>query len=440
MKRSLIILMVIIIYISTSIRLSGDDNIRILKNGFKVFCIHKKGAPIVNISIAVEAGAKFDGANPGTAHLLEHLILFRGGDSSDALRSAGADINGHTDNEAVTFEISLPSEKLSFALEFLHNLVYKFRIEEEEFLNEKKILIEEIRQMRDKPLIKARNIVVENVLRDTVYQYPLQGNEAGIESLEFRDMINWYKSHYVPDASSIVVVGDFSDADVLKEVDKYFGSLAGKRGDELNIAAAENISKRKIRLLYEDIEQGYVVAGFKAPAMNEKGGSVLRAFTGIISRGIYPLMGRAFLNRRRTATSCDVRYVSMINNGIILFEFSFDPAVSTPARVIATLEKFLQQMGKFRFSVEDYPPRERTGRFDFLKYIKNSGEFSRETFREKGINLARAYSRYIVLKKWYDKAGNSKVNTNAIHKLVRKYMLKGRYFSIAVMPEKYRKK
>ncbi len=420
--------------------LYGDDRIGRLDNGFKVFFIHKKGAPVVNISIGVEAGAKFDAAHPGTAHLLEHLILFRGGDRSSALRSVGADINGHTDNEAVTFEISLPVQNLSFALKFLHTMVYQFSIDEEAFESEKKILIEEMRQMRDKPLIRARSIVTAKVLKGTVYQNPLQGTEHGIKNLKYKDMVKWYHQHYSADSSSIVVVGDFDRKSVMSEIRQIYGTIKASGFKVPEIGSSRKIKKRAINLAYEDVELGYVVAGFNAPSMNGNEAETMRVFTSIISKGIYPLLGKAFINRRRTADSCDVKYVSMINNGLLLFEFKFNPELSSPSRVIATLEMFLQQMSKFRYTIEDYPPNDRLGRFDFLKYSANSQKFSRETFSEKGINMARAYSRYIVLKRWYDMAETSKVNSDSIHKMVRKYMLKGRYFSLAILPQKFRRK
>ena len=94
-----------------------------LENGFQIFLYPRHTLPLIHLVIAFDVGSKDETEETnGLVHILEHYILFRGteyrtgSEISQDIRRHGAYFNAHTDRDLSTFEMSLPSDYLDFAL------------------------------------------------------------------------------------------------------------------------------------------------------------------------------------------------------------------------------------------------------------------------------------------------------------------------------------
>src|SRR5512144_3432895 len=101
---------------------------RFIHRGLRV--VHQRHpGKLTAIALSVRAGARFDGAHPGIAHMAEHM-LFQGTDSLDqvALNRRAAELGGEHNADtgyediALTFEVF--NEDLDAALALLADQFY----------------------------------------------------------------------------------------------------------------------------------------------------------------------------------------------------------------------------------------------------------------------------------------------------------------------------
>ena len=109
------------------------------------------------IALHVRAGARFDGAIPGLAHMTEHM-LFQGTDEMDQLalnrRAAelGGSHNATTGYESIALTIESFNGDVDAAIDLLMGQFYDSQIDPKRFRKECRVVLDEIRGFRDDPL------------------------------------------------------------------------------------------------------------------------------------------------------------------------------------------------------------------------------------------------------------------------------------------------
>ena len=133
---------------------------------------------------AVNVGSKDESDDTsGFAHILEHCILFRGTELqsgeeiAQATRRHGAYFNAHTGKDTATFEMSLPSEYINFALNNQKEILFNLKLTREGLDEEKQVILEEINQIHDDPIKYATSLVYENLFKGHPYQRPIYGKK-----------------------------------------------------------------------------------------------------------------------------------------------------------------------------------------------------------------------------------------------------------------------
>ena len=139
--------------------------------------------------MAIDLGTKDEtDQTSGYAHLLEHLLLFGAGSEPDSetrlaeLRRHGIAHNAHTDHDLMTFEISCPAADSIWALERLRQTVFFSRLDPQHLEREKRIIQEEILQLRDNPSHLGRLLVMERLFAGHAYGRAVYGDSSSIQA------------------------------------------------------------------------------------------------------------------------------------------------------------------------------------------------------------------------------------------------------------------
>src|SRR5512136_948243 len=126
---------------------------RFRHHGLRVLTQHIP-APLTAIALSVRAGARFDGAHPGIAHMAEHM-LFQGTASLDQMalnrRAAelGGEHNADTGYETISLTFEVFNEDVSDALGLLAEQFYRSQVNEGRFRKERRVVMDEIRGRMD---------------------------------------------------------------------------------------------------------------------------------------------------------------------------------------------------------------------------------------------------------------------------------------------------
>jgi predicted Zn-dependent peptidase len=163
------------------------------------------------IALSVRAGARFDGAHPGLAHLAEHM-LFQGTATLDqvALNRRAAELGGEhnadTGYEDISLTFEVFNEDLDAALALLAEQYYHTECEPKRLRKERRVVMEEIRGRLDDPGERLYRRAWARLFRGPL-AHPVSGNLASVARIEAADVSGFLRRRLAHPNSVLAVVG-----------------------------------------------------------------------------------------------------------------------------------------------------------------------------------------------------------------------------------------
>jgi len=203
---------------------------RQLANGFNVIAARAGDLPLVTALLVVDAGAAADPAGKAGLANLTALALETGtrtrsaGEIAWAFERLGVEFEVETTWDASSFEITVPAGRLEPALELFAEVVRSPAFPEREVARLRDEQLAHILQRRKEPRALASDMAARFIFAPEVpYARPLIGTTASVETLTRDDVEAFYRARYVPNASSLILVGavDIDEAERLARL--YFG-------------------------------------------------------------------------------------------------------------------------------------------------------------------------------------------------------------------------
>lgn len=210
--------------------LSGATTLR-LENGLTL--IHQAMAtPAVVVDVWVKAGAIREPAEwSGMAHFLEHMV-FKGthrlqpGEFDWAIESQGGLTNAATSHDYAHFYITVVADALPQTLPYLADLLLCAAIPADEFVRERQVVLEEIRQAYDDPDWVGYQAMNELLYGTHAYSRAVLGHPERLNARTPEEMRRFHQAHYQPENMTVVVAGGISQARALELVANSFDRFA----------------------------------------------------------------------------------------------------------------------------------------------------------------------------------------------------------------------
>ena len=205
--------------------------IKTLSNGLTVIHQHIDTAPIVTVDVWVRAGARAEPEDwSGIAHFLEHMI-FKGSDRippgyfDQVIENHGGTTNAATSHDYAHFYINVAVNQLPYALECFAELLLRAAIPDDEFIRERDVVLEELRQSQDDPDWVGFQVLMESVYPSHPYGRPILGTEDSVLGQSPHQMRQFHRHYYQPENMTIVVVGDIPPEDAIEQVEATFSTF-----------------------------------------------------------------------------------------------------------------------------------------------------------------------------------------------------------------------
>lgn len=206
-----------------------------LPNGLEVVLYKDNSIPLVSVNLWYKVGsANEKPGKTGFAHLFEHM-MFQGSQNVPKekhfrfIQEAGGTLNGSTSLDRTNYYETLPSNDLELAL-WLESDRMGFllpALTEDKLRNQKDVVMNERRQRyENQPYGLAWETLFSNLFsKDHPYSWPTIGWMKDIENFELDDVIDFFKTYYVPNNASLVIAGDLEYDKTIKLVEKYFSEI-----------------------------------------------------------------------------------------------------------------------------------------------------------------------------------------------------------------------
>jgi zinc protease len=242
-----------------------------LKNGMSLVLVENHALPIVSMRMVVPgAGAAADLAGKGglasfTADMLDEgaggLSAIAISEESDRL---GASIFASADVDASFVGVSTLTKTLEPTLDLVAKILTQPSFEQKEFNRVRGDRLTSLELRRDRPREVAQ-IVLGGALygRDSAYGHPISGVREQFKDITVADVQTFYKEHWNPATSTLVVVGDFDPKVLRAKLDATLGAWKqpGAKKAAKVVAKPAKLEKRLLLVDRKDAAQSDVRIG-----------------------------------------------------------------------------------------------------------------------------------------------------------------------------------
>ena len=206
-----------------------------LDNGLTVILHQDRKVPVVSVNMWYHVGsANEKPGRTGFAHLFEHL-MFEGskhvkeGQFDKWLEAAGGNNNGSTDNDRTNYYEDVPSNALELAL-FLESDRMGYLLDPlspATVDGQRDVVKNERRQSYDNQPYGLASIELDKMLYPPThpYSWPTIGNMEDLTAATYQDVVDFFKTYYVPNNASLVVAGDIDLDNAEQLVRKWFSEI-----------------------------------------------------------------------------------------------------------------------------------------------------------------------------------------------------------------------
>jgi zinc protease len=206
---------------------------RTLANGLKVLSAMDKSSPTVAIQVWYKVGSKDDpDGRSGFAHLFEH-IMFKStknmkSEMMDRLtEDVGGWNNAFTQDDVTVYYEVIPSNYLETLIWAEAERMGSLNVDDPNFKSERDVVKEEFRQrILAPPYGKLFYLMEQKSFVKHPYHRPGIGSIEELNASSLKDVQDFHSTFYRPDNATLVVVGDFDQAQLDAWIDKYFNKVA----------------------------------------------------------------------------------------------------------------------------------------------------------------------------------------------------------------------
>ncbi len=246
-----------------------------LSNGLKIILAERHEVPLVNFTLAADAGFASDAStSPGTANLAMQ-VLTDGTQTrnalqiSDELETLGATLRGYSNLDLSFVSLSALTSKLDPSLNLFADVVLRPSFPENEVKREQKLVLAGIDREQNSPATVALR-VLPALLYGAGHPYgnPLTGSgtKESVAKLTREDLVKFHDTWLHPNNSTLIVVGDTTLADVKPKLEKLFAGWKSGTASAKNLKTVPVAAKSAVYLIDKPgAQQSVIIAGVVAP-------------------------------------------------------------------------------------------------------------------------------------------------------------------------------
>ncbi len=255
-----------------------DNNMTsaVLDNGLTVLVAEVHTAPLASVWCWYKVGSKDEVTGlTGVSHWVEHMN-FKGTTNiprdqvKGIIEKFGGSWNGYTWIDQTTYMETASTAGLDRMLfieaERMANCLY----DPDDCESERTVIISELQGGENDPDTLLEQEVIAAAYKVHPYRHPTIGWLSDLQTMTRDDLYQYYRRNYVPNNATVVVVGDVDTADVLRRVDKQFGSIpAGAAPRRVSVVEPEQLGERRIEVSREGTT-AYLKLAYHAPAAGDR--------------------------------------------------------------------------------------------------------------------------------------------------------------------------
>jgi zinc protease len=262
-----------------------------LANGLKVLIQEVHTAPVVSFMVWYKVGSRNESAGiTGISHLLEHM-MFKGtptygkGEIARLLQRNGASFNAGTSLDYTNYFEVLASDRLELAMKMEADRMRNALIPAEEHRLEMTVVRSELERNEDNPHRALYLETFSQAFKAHPYHWPTIGWRTDVEQITTEQIRDYYRTHYVPNNATVVVVGDIERDKALAMVENYFGTIPrGADPPQVTTVEPPQMGERRFKIRKPG-DTRYLMVSWRNPALTDPDNYALDVLGIILGHG-----------------------------------------------------------------------------------------------------------------------------------------------------------
>jgi zinc protease len=201
----------------------------VLPNGLTIIVQEDHSAPVASVQAWCATGSIDEDAHLGAclSHILEHM-LFKGtktrstNEIAQKIQDVGGYINAYTSFDRTVFWIDVPKDGVATALAMLTDAMMNSTLPSEEYGKEQEVIRREFAMGMDDPDRVAGLLLFGTAYQRHPYRFPVIGEIEIYNQLTQEQVMQYYKTRYVPNNLTFIVVGDVDAEKVRQQLTELF--------------------------------------------------------------------------------------------------------------------------------------------------------------------------------------------------------------------------
>jgi zinc protease len=292
-------------------------------NGLTLHVAPGHPAPVAAVQAWVAVGSADEAPHEaGVAHLIEHM-LFKGsaryglGELVRTIERAGGEINAWTAFDHTVYHAVLGGDGVDTALHALGDALIEPRVDPGELAREREVILEEIRQRSDDPARSVAQSLFATAFVAHPYRRPVIGSADSVRRLGERDLVEFFRRHYVADNLTLVVAGDVDPERVQRSVGRRFRTMPSGRAVRRAAPEPPQTAPRA-SCVHRDVGEAHLAGGFHVPALRHPDVAVLDVAAILLGQSESARLPRLLRDRDQLATSAHASLHALRDPGLLV--------------------------------------------------------------------------------------------------------------------------
>ncbi|MFN3201126.1 MAG: M16 family metallopeptidase [Bradymonadia bacterium] len=248
-----------------------------LDNGLTVVTVPTNAKGIIAYYSVVRTGSmdEVEEGKTGFAHFFEHM-MFRGTEKYDpkaysaVLQGHGADANAYTTSDYTAYYIVAPKSALDDIIDLESDRFMHLKYKEDDFKTEAGAVLGEYNKAYHSPRMKMWEAISETAFDAHTYKHTTIGYLDDIKAMPegFEYSLNFFKRHYTPDNTTLIVAGDIDRDTLLPKVKAAYDVWKGTHDAPKVTAEPAQAEPKKRHLSWPRATAPLITVAWKTPAFS----------------------------------------------------------------------------------------------------------------------------------------------------------------------------
>lgn len=204
---------------------------RVLPNGLEVIVVENHGVPLATVEVNVRNGSFTQTPEyAGLAHMYEHMFFRANAEYPrselylDRASQLGAVFNGTTQEETVSYYLTVPKDSVNAAVAWLTPALRAPLFLESELAVERQVVIGEYDRNESSPFFQLQRQVDMKLYPGNYSRKNVIGDRQVIATVTPEKMRYIQRKYYIPNNSVLIVAGDVTPDSIFAVAERQLGS------------------------------------------------------------------------------------------------------------------------------------------------------------------------------------------------------------------------